>query len=108
MLEHVVAGDQPSAHVAGATFRYDSRRPTGQRVRDVRIGATRTRPLEPGRRYRVAVNDYMAGGGSGFTMLAGRPAQPTGLTDLEALERYFARLPQPVEPPATGRIRKVP
>jgi 5'-nucleotidase len=46
--------------------------------------------------YTLAVDDFLAGGGDGDTMLAGLPAEPGGMLDVEGLITYLRRLPQPV------------
>jgi len=81
--------------------RYDPRRPAGERVRDVRF--VDGRKLDDGRRYRMAVNDFMVTGGDGFAMLADKPRLASGTVLLDALELYARRLPQPIEPPVVGR-----
>ena len=51
--------------VSGMTVRYDPNAPAGQRVREVTVGG---RPLDPSATYRLATNDYMAGGGDGYAV----------------------------------------
>ena len=50
--------------VSGLTLTLDSARPAGQRVVAVEVGGA---PLDPERRYRIAVADYVANGGDGIT-----------------------------------------
>jgi 5'-nucleotidase len=50
--------------VSGVTVILDPARPAGQRVVAVEVGGA---PLDPERRYRVAVVDYVANGGDGIT-----------------------------------------
>ena len=50
--------------VAGLSFAFDVRRPSGSRITRVEVGGA---PLEPGRVYRVATNDFMYTGGDGYT-----------------------------------------
>ena len=50
--------------VAGLRFAFDVRRPSGSRITRVEVGGA---PLEPGRVYRVATNDFMYTGGDGYT-----------------------------------------
>jgi len=50
--------------VSGMTVEYDPRRPAGSRILSVRIGGA---PLEPGRTYRLATNDFLARGSDGYT-----------------------------------------
>jgi 5'-nucleotidase len=44
----------------------------------------------PGKTYRVTVNNFMATGGDGFTVLLGGAAQLGGAQDIDALVAYFA------------------
>jgi 5'-nucleotidase/UDP-sugar diphosphatase len=61
--------------VSGLTFTFERARRAGQRVTDVRVG---TAPLDPARAYLVATNDFMAGGGDGYTVFrAGREMRDT-------------------------------
>jgi 5'-nucleotidase len=101
-LEHALADGKPDAHVSGMTVRYDSARPAGQRVRDVRL--LNGRRLVDKATYSLALLDFLATGGSGFDMFADAPAERTGYTDIEALVLYLKRLTQPVEAPAAPRV----
>jgi 2',3'-cyclic-nucleotide 2'-phosphodiesterase / 3'-nucleotidase / 5'-nucleotidase len=95
VLEHALAADDsPSAHISGAVVRYDSRRPPGRRVRSVELQG---RALRRDARYTLAVDEFLAGGGDGYNMLIGRPVEPGGILDVDAVITYLRRLPQPVE-----------
>jgi hypothetical protein len=48
-----------------------------------------------------------ATGGSGYTMLAGLPADDVGMLDLDALIRYLGVLRQPVQAPGDARIHRL-
>ncbi|NNG04468.1 MAG: bifunctional metallophosphatase/5'-nucleotidase [Inquilinus sp.] len=61
-----VAGRFPQ--VSGLAFSFDASKPAGSRVTSVTVGG---RALSPNAVYRVATNDYMAGGGDGYTAFAG-------------------------------------
>jgi 5'-nucleotidase len=56
-----------------------------------------------GQTYRVTVNNFLAGGGDGFTVLPGGRNAVTGPIDLDAFTAYLAAN-QPVSAPATDRI----
>ena len=103
-LEHVVAGDRPDAHVSGLEVWYDPGKRAGRRV--TKLTLADGRGVDDGRTYTVAVSDFLAAGGSGFTMLRGLPADDAGLVDLDALIRYLSELRSPVEPPADERIHR--
>jgi 5'-nucleotidase len=47
--------------------------------------------------YTLAVDDFVATGGEGYTMLIGRAAEPAGTLDVDGLITYLKRLPQPVD-----------
>jgi 5'-nucleotidase len=102
VLEHALAGGAPRAHVSGITVRFDPRRPPGSRVRQVRFPDGRR--LDRRRTYTLAVPDFLAAGGDDYAMLVGLPAEPAGITDLDALTRYLGLLPQPVAPPGVARL----
>jgi 5'-nucleotidase len=86
---------QPTAQVSGAIVRYDPRRPVRKRVKAVEFKGGRK--LEADATYTLAVDDFVAAGGDGYTMLIGRPAEPAAMLDVDGLITYLKRLPQPVE-----------
>jgi len=59
--------------------------------------------LDPAKRYRVTVNEFLAGGGDGFTVLTSGTDPLRGPLDAEALEAYL-HAHSPISPPASGRI----
>ena len=105
VLEHSLETGVPTAHVSGVTVTWDSTRPPGQRVTQVTfVGKKKLSDKET---YRVAVNDYLAAGGSGYTMLVGKPQQRESMGDIEVLELYLKRMAQPVRAPtATAFVQK--
>jgi 2',3'-cyclic-nucleotide 2'-phosphodiesterase/3'-nucleotidase/5'-nucleotidase len=102
VLEHVISDGSPSAHIAGLRVTYDSSRPAGGRIREVRL--LNGKRMEDRASYTLAVNDFLAGGKSGYTMLAGLPTERSGILTLDALVNYLRRLPQPVAPPEDVRF----
>ena len=52
---------------AGLDYAFDAGRPPGSRLLSVSVGGS---PLDPARRYRVAVPDFLARGGDGYDALA--------------------------------------
>ncbi|MEU8369867.1 bifunctional metallophosphatase/5'-nucleotidase [Micromonospora tulbaghiae] len=54
--------------------------------------------------YRVTVNNFLAGGGDGFSVLTGGTNSVTGQIDLDAFTAYLTEK-SPVSPPALDRIR---
>ncbi len=103
-LERAVAGGDAGAHVAGVELWYDPRQPAGHRITKLRLA--HGEGVDDGRTYTLAVSDFLAAGGSGYTMLQAAPQGDVGLTDLDALIRYLGTLRQPVEPPDDRRLHR--
>jgi 2',3'-cyclic-nucleotide 2'-phosphodiesterase (5'-nucleotidase family) len=101
-LEHALETGVPTAHVSGITVYWDSTRAPGQRITEVTL--PNRKKLQDNGTYRVAVNDFLATGGSGYTMLVGKPQENTSMGDIEVLELYLKRLAQPVKAPTTTRF----
>lgn len=94
-------GAEISQQVSGVRFEWVGHE--GQElVRDVYVGGE---PLDPEATYEVAVNSYIAGGGSGYP-LADKPAEDTGellaTTVIEYLEAQGT-----VDPTVEGRMQRV-
>jgi 5'-nucleotidase len=85
----------------GFTYAFDRSRAAGDRIVELRLNGM---PIEPGRTYRVTVNNFLASGGDGFSVLADAPVVAEGGVDLDALEAYVA---PGVTFPETGRVRDV-
>ncbi|MER5310949.1 bifunctional metallophosphatase/5'-nucleotidase [Streptomyces sp. NPDC002773] len=65
------------------------------------------RPLDPAATYRVAMNEFLAGGGDGFPVFAQGTNKLVGASDLDVLLGYLAAHASagaPLAPPAAGRI----
>ncbi len=86
--------------VAGMTYAYDAARPAGSRILDVRVGGV---PLDDRASYRVALSDFLAFGGDGFSTLAAGELVAGGPVDVDALRDYVVAH-SPLTPPQTGRI----
>jgi 5'-nucleotidase len=84
---------------AGFTYAVDVSKPKGSRISDMRLN---DKAIEPGGRYRVAVNNYMASGGDSLTgFTAGTELTDRGIIDLDALVDWIAK---GQTPPAPNRI----
>ncbi|MGW2863980.1 bifunctional metallophosphatase/5'-nucleotidase [Streptomyces sp. NPDC001205] len=63
-------------------------------------------PLDPAKTYRVAMNEFLAGGGDGFPALVGTN-KVVGASDLDVFDAYLtanSSPSNPLAPPASGRI----
>ncbi|OEU86827.1 5'-nucleotidase [Streptomyces abyssalis] len=66
--------------------------------------------LEADKTYRVAMNEFLAGGNDGFPVFKDGKDKLVGKSDLEALEAYFGEHSSesdPLEPPKADRIKVV-
>jgi 5'-nucleotidase len=78
----------------------DPSKPAGGRV----VAATlEGQPIDPAERYRVTVNNFIAGGGDGFVVLKQGTDVTVGPLDLDAIEAYL-RASDVVQVPAKGRV----
>ena len=99
-FDMVCAGDDTDCN--------DAPRPAGERVRQEHLSSATTaawhrrtvrstrrcKPLDPSGLYRVAVNDYIASGGSGFAVLKRNTTKfNTGISLRDALVDYIRTLP---------------
>jgi len=107
ILEHGVAaageGSGAFLQVSGLQFTYRVDDPSGNRVKEVRIGGSL---LEKDREYKTAINDFMAAGGDGFTFLKKLPGEQLadkGQTMRELVNDYI-RIRKEVCPKTEERI----
>ncbi|MFB6811392.1 bifunctional metallophosphatase/5'-nucleotidase [Streptomyces sp. NPDC056387] len=65
--------------------------------------------IDPAKTYRVAMNEFLAGGGDGFTVLKDHKNKLVGVPDLEAFNAYLGKstAAAPIAPPAADRITVV-
>ncbi|WP_329120528.1 bifunctional metallophosphatase/5'-nucleotidase [Streptomyces sp. NBC_01465] len=63
--------------------------------------------IDPAKTYRVAMNEFLAGGGDGFAALGQGTNKLVGASDLDVFNAYLAAnssASAPIAPPATDRI----
>ncbi|MFD0354655.1 bifunctional metallophosphatase/5'-nucleotidase [Streptomyces sp. NPDC127110] len=65
--------------------------------------------IDPAKTYRVVMNEFLAGGGDGFTVLKEHKNKLVGASDLDAFNAYLAKstAAAPIAPPAADRIKVV-
>ncbi len=90
--------------VSGMSFVYDPAAAKGSRVTEVTVGG---KPLDRAKIYRVATNDYMAGGGDGYAVLKkGRAViDASGATLMATSVMNYIADKAPVAPRVEGRIK---
>ena len=94
---------KPNLMVPSGNFRfaYDLSKPRGQRVSAMVLDG---RPVDPAASYRVTVNNFLAAGGDGFTVLTQGKDIADGGPDLDALQAWIAN---GREVPKLERIRNL-
>lgn len=95
----------------GLSYRWDARRPLGQRVLpgSVKLNGV---AVNPRGQYRLSVNSFISQGGDGFSLLTqGADRVDTGINDLDALSHYLIASERDGHPAgsaqAAGRIVRV-
>jgi 2',3'-cyclic-nucleotide 2'-phosphodiesterase (5'-nucleotidase family) len=92
--------------IAGMVVRFDPTRPAGQRVTAATIAGA---PLDPGRTYKLATNDFVAGGGDGYAMFRDLPRvvnESNGPAITNTVIDYL-KARKTVAPKVEGRIEAV-
>ncbi len=107
LLEQQFMGDRPrTLHVSKSlNYSWDASRPPGQRVVPGSV-LLDGKPLAPDAVVRITVNNFMADGGDGVTLLRqGRDRQP-GPLDIDALEAYVKATPN-LGPDPVPRVKRL-
>jgi 5'-nucleotidase len=86
----------------GFSYTWDGEKPYGDHVVADRMSLNGQR-IDPAQNYRVTVNNYLAVGGDGFTVLKDGTAQRFGGYDADALDAYF-KANSPLSPGQLDRI----
>ena len=89
----------------GVEYEIDLRRPPGDRIRNLRRSG---KPLDPGQKLRLAVNNYRVGGSAGYTMFRGAKILWRSGQDIrQLLIEYYTRSGQ-IPPAASNNWRILP
>ncbi|HXC59045.1 MAG TPA: bifunctional metallophosphatase/5'-nucleotidase [Steroidobacteraceae bacterium] len=90
----------------GFSYSWSASAKPGQRIApaDIRLNGA---PLQQDAVYRVTVNDFLAGGGDGYTALQAGTDRLTGDFDVDVLERYLNTGVRQATP-AGGRVQLLP
>jgi 5'-nucleotidase len=86
----------------GFNYTWDGAKPYGEHVIADRMSLN-GQPIDAAKSYRVTVNNYLAVGGDGFTVLKDGTAQQFGSYDVDALYAYF-QANSPIAPATAVRI----
>jgi 5'-nucleotidase len=97
-------GEEKVLQVSGLKAVYDMSKPVGERT--VSMTKQDGTPIDSNREYTITVNNFMAGGGDGYTVLLDGKNPTINVTDLDALVNYFKKRDE-VTGSIEGRITKI-
>lgn len=91
--------------VSGMQYSYDPNQPAGSRIGSTMIDSE---PIDPGTTYRLATNDFVAGGGDGYTMFTDASRLVTADEGALLSDLIIDRVEEltPISPEAHGRITR--
>jgi 5'-nucleotidase len=89
----------------GFSYAFDYTKPDGERILADRMSLNGA-PIDPAASYRITVNNFLAVGGDGFTVLTQGTAPQIGVYDVDALNTYFLAN-SPVGPGPVDRIVRI-
>ncbi|MBH5320403.1 bifunctional 2',3'-cyclic-nucleotide 2'-phosphodiesterase/3'-nucleotidase [Paenibacillus sp. GSMTC-2017] len=82
------AGTSPKiGQISGFTYKYDDSKPAGQKIIEMKKADGTV--LDDAASYTIAVNDYMASGGDGYSVLLKGTDRVAGPVDLDATIAYI-------------------
>ncbi len=90
-------------HISGLAYSWDGRNPPDARVVEVTV---RGQPIEPNRKYMAVMNEVLAEGAEGFSVLAKLSRKASKLFEIDALVSYVGGEAN-LLPRLDGRIRRV-
>lgn len=95
-------GEEISQQTSGVRFEWVPHEDADELVRDVYVGGE---PLDPDETYEVAVNSYIANGGSGYP-LDDKPVEDTGELQATTVVNYLEEK-DTIAPTVEGRMQRV-
>jgi 5'-nucleotidase len=102
-VSQVETGGGRFPQISGMSFKYDSTKPAGERVLEVKIGGE---PIDLEKTYRVATNDFLAAGGDGYEVFTKSKMLNTGITFYDMMEQALTNM-KSVNPKTEDRIVKI-
>ena len=96
-------GEEISQQTSGLRFEWVPHEDADELVRDVRVGGE---PLDPDETYEVAVNSYIANGGSGYPLEDKPVVEDTGELQATTVVNYLGEK-ETIAPTVEGRMQRV-
>lgn len=97
-------GKNSILQISGLNYIYDANKPVGHRI----VAIYKNKELlQLDKTYTVATNEFLAGGGDGFTVMQRGTFIPTEDVDLDIFIKHIKSLPQPFSAVIEGRITRI-
>ncbi|MEH7106516.1 bifunctional metallophosphatase/5'-nucleotidase [Bacillus sp. JJ1764] len=90
--------------ISGLTYTYDPTK-SGDKITSIKLEDGTA--LDPNQTYTVTANNFLSGGGDGFTIFTKATNKQIGPVDLDALVNYISAQPKPFSYTLKNRIQKV-
>jgi 2',3'-cyclic-nucleotide 2'-phosphodiesterase/3'-nucleotidase len=103
-----VTGAPKFLQVSGFTYQWSASAAAGAKVVAGSLRKGDGTVIDVASSYTLALNNFLQGGGDGFTIFTATTGAVAGPTDIDALVAYLKLQTGPVAPPAGGRITSVP
>jgi 5'-nucleotidase len=100
--QQFTASKTTTLQVSGLSYTIDGTAPIGSKITDLKDAAGNA--IAADQSYSITINNFLAGGGDGFTKLKGGTNPIVGPVDLDALEAYITNQNGPIAAPARDRI----
>ncbi len=94
--------------IAGFAYSWSASAQLGAKVVPGSLRKSDGTPIDPAARYAVAMNNFLQGGGDGFTVFKAGANPIPGPLDNDALVAYLKSLTGPLTPATDGRVTRVP
>lgn len=91
--------------ISGLNYTWDPNKPAGQRVMSIKLPDGTE--LDPNKSYSVTANNFLSGGGDGFTVFTKAQNKEVGPVDLDALVNFISAQPKPFTYSIQNRIQRV-
>lgn len=96
------SGNNILLQISGLHYTWSKDAPIGNKVKN--LTDENGTPIDPDKEYTVALNDFLATGGDGFTKFKDGTDKVVGPVDLDAIVNYIEELSGPIAALKTNRI----
>ena len=105
VLEQQFSGGAGRLQISGLRYTFRATASAGAHVTEATVNGA---PLDATRVYHVVTNNFLAGGGDGYTTFTQGSSGRAGAVDLDALIAYVETFAGPLNVTLDGRIMRVP